>query len=169
MSEEKISYSAGVLTLSDKGSRGDRQDTSGPGVKAMLEEAGFTVRCYEILPDRQAAISDRLRDWADTEGLDLIVTTGGTGVSPSDVTPEATRAVIDREVPGIAELMRQESLRITKRAALQRGVAGIRNQCLIINLPGSAKAARENLQAVLDLLPHALDKIKGGTKDCGAA
>jgi molybdenum cofactor synthesis domain-containing protein len=159
---------AGVLTLSDKGSRGERVDTSGPLLREMLTAAGFAVACARILPDVQAQIADCLRLWADTEGLDLVVTTGGTGLTPSDVTPEATRTVIEREVPGMAEAMRQASLLKTSRAMLSRGVVGTRGRCLIINLPGSARAAKENLEVLLPVLEHALAKLQGDPDDCGA-
>jgi molybdenum cofactor synthesis domain-containing protein len=160
-------YKCGVLTVSDKGARGEREDTSGPNLQEMLAAAHFSVTAYEIVPDREELIAGTIMAWVDTKGIDLIVTTGGTGVSPSDVTPEATKKVIDREVPGIAEAMRLASLQKTSMAMLSRAVAGIRKESLIINLPGSKKAAAENLAAVLSALPHALDKIKGGTADCG--
>lgn len=160
-------YTCAVLTVSDKGSEGKREDTSGARLKEILGENGFEVLAYEIVPDREEVISDRLIDWVDRQKIDLIVTTGGTGVDPKDVTPEATRAVIDREVPGLSEAMRQASLQITPHAALSRGISGIRRQSLIINLPGSAKASRENLAVILPALPHALFKIKGGKGDCG--
>jgi len=160
-------YTCGVLTISDKGSIGQRQDTSGPGLQKMLAEAGFILTESTIVPDREEAIRDVFINWVDVKNIDLVVSTGGTGVSPTDVTPEATRKILHREIPGIGEMMRQESYRITKNAMLSRGIAGIRCQSLIINLPGSAKAARENLAVVLDVLNHALYKIKGGTKDCG--
>lgn len=160
-------YTCGILTISDKGSRGERQDTSGEQLKSQLTGAGFSLAAYLIIPDEQQVISTTLRQWVDQKKIDLIITTGGTGVSPSDVTPEATRAVITREVPGISEAMRQASLLITPRAILSRGIAGIREESLIINLPGSEKAARENLETVLSALRHAVYKIKGGLADCG--
>jgi molybdenum cofactor synthesis domain-containing protein len=158
----------GVLTLSDKGSRGEREDTSGPLLQEMLRARGFTLVLARIIPDQQPLIEQTLVQWVDEEGLDLIVTTGGTGVSPSDRTPEATRAVIDREVPGLAEAMRQASLQKTIQAVWSRGIAGIRGHCLILNLPGSKKAAGENLEAVLPALEHGLYKLKGGDADCGS-
>lgn len=157
----------GVLTISDKGSRGERQDTSGENLKKMLSENGFSVVAYDIVPDETSAISKVLSEWVDERHIDLIVTTGGTGVDPKDVTPEATRSVIDREVPGISEAMRQASFRITPHAVLSRGISGTRKQSLIINLPGSEKAAEENLETVLAALPHAVYKIKGGKDECG--
>ena len=162
------SYTGGILTISDKGSRGEREDTSGPQLREMLNEQGYSVVAYAVVPDEVAIIEETLRDWADELKIDLILSTGGTGVSPSDLTPEATRAVLDREIPGIGEAMRLASLQKTPNAILSRGIAGIRKQSLIINLPGSKKAARENLEAVLPALQHAIYKIKGGTKDCGS-
>jgi len=160
-------YCCGVLTLSDKGAAGLREDTSGPAIRAMLEQAGFCVDEYRVIADEFDLICTTLRQWADRGGLHLIVTTGGTGVSPRDVTPEATAAVCQRMVPGIGERMRAASMAITPHAMLSRGVSGIRKQCLIVNLPGSQKAATENLEAVLPALPHAIDKILGSEADCG--
>ncbi|MHB8223080.1 MAG: MogA/MoaB family molybdenum cofactor biosynthesis protein [Desulfurivibrionaceae bacterium] len=162
------SYTGGILTISDKGSRGEREDTSGPQLRKMLDEQGYSVVAYAVVPDEVAIIEETLRAWADEKKIDLILSTGGTGVSPSDLTPEATRAVLDREIPGIGEAMRLASLQKTPNAILSRGIAGIRKQSLIINLPGSKKAARENLEAVLPALQHGIYKIKGGTKDCGS-
>jgi len=162
------SYTGGILTISDKGSRGEREDTSGPQLQAMLGEQGFSVVAYAIVPDEVAIIQETLRAWADEKKIDLILSTGGTGVSPRDLTPEATRAVLDREIPGIGEAMRHASLQKTPNAILSRGIAGIRKESLIINLPGSKKAARENLEVVLLALQHAIYKIKGGSKDCGS-
>jgi molybdenum cofactor synthesis domain-containing protein len=160
-------YRCGVLTLSDKGSRGEREDTSGPQLQEMLRAEGFEVDVYEVIPDQQELIEQTLIQWVDEKHLDLIVTTGGTGVSPRDRTPEATRAVIAMEIPGLSEAMRQASLRKTMQAVWSRGIAGIRKGCLILNVPGSRKAARENLEAVLPALQHGLDKLKGGDADCG--
>lgn len=161
------SYTCGVLTLSDKASCGQRQDSSGPLLQEILSKQGFTVQAYAIIPDVEESIVATLIAWVDEQHLDLILTTGGTGVSPSDRTPEATRQVIEREVPGLAEAMRSASLRETVQAVWSRGIAGIRGQSLIINLPGSAKAARANLESVLPALSHGLEKLKGGTADCG--
>lgn len=158
---------AAVLTISDRGSRGERQDESGPAVQEMLRQVGFTIACYEVLPDERPLIQQRLQSLADESHLDLVVTTGGTGLTPRDVTPEATLAVIDREIPGIAEAMRFSSLAKTPHAMLSRAVAGIRGRTLIINLPGSLRGARENLQVVLPALGHALEKIKGDPSECG--
>ena len=161
-------YTCAVLTLSDKGARGEREDTSGPMLQGLLTEQGFHVKAYQLLPDQQLLIEALLIKWVDEKGIDLIVTTGGTGVSPDDRTPEATRRIIEQEVPGIAEAMRLAGLAKTKQAVWSRGIAGIRKQSLIINLPGSEKGARESIEAVLPALAHGLDKIKGGTADCGA-
>ncbi|WP_417914771.1 MogA/MoaB family molybdenum cofactor biosynthesis protein [Candidatus Electronema sp. JM] len=159
--------SCGILTLSDKGARGERQDTSGPLLHELLNAQGFFVTAYEILPDQEELIAAKLTVWADELRLDLIVTTGGTGVSPSDRTPEATRRVIEREIPGLGEAMRAASLQKTPQAVWSRGIAGLRGQTLIINLPGSAKAAKENLETVLPALAHGIEKIQGSTTDCG--
>lgn len=154
-----MKYTAAVITVSDMGSRGLRQDTSGPAVRAMLEEAGFSVAHTAILPDEMEQISAELRDCADRRRIDLIVTTGGTGLSPRDVTPEATRAVLEREIPAIPVAMWVEGLKVTPRAMLSRAVAGIRGSSLLLNLPGSEKAARENLAAVIEALEHGLHMI----------
>jgi molybdopterin adenylyltransferase len=159
-------YRAAILTISTKGAAGQRDDTAGPAVAAALKSAGFSVAVADILPDDQAAITARLVDLADNQGLDLIVTAGGTGLSPSDVTPEATRAVLHREVPGMAEAMRAASLQKTPHAMISRALAGSRHKTLIVNLPGSQKGALENLEVVLPALPHALDKLKGDPADC---
>lgn len=159
---------AGILTLSDKGSRGEREDVSGALIREMLESAGITLAAYEIIPDEADIISAKLRDWSDGEGLNLIVTTGGTGLSPRDVTPEATLAVIEKRVPGMEEAMRAESLKKTPHAMISRAVAGIRGRTLIVNLPGSPKAVRENLAVILPALPHALSKLAGDMNDCGS-
>lgn len=156
-----MGYSAAVITVSDLGSRGQRVDTSGPAVRSMLEQAGYTVVRTAIVPDEQNDISDILRACADETHADLIVTTGGTGLSPRDVTPEATLAVIEREIRAIPVAMWVESLKVTPRAMLSRAVAGTRGSSLILNLPGSEKAARENLGAVLPALEHALHMIAG--------
>ena len=154
-----MKYTVAVITVSDMGSRGLRQDTSGPAVRAMLEEAGFSVVHTAILPDEMEQISAELRDCADRRRIDLIVTTGGTGLSPRDVTPEATRAVLEREIPAIPVAMWVEGLKVTPRAMLSRAVAGIRGSSLLLNLPGSEKAARENLAAVIGALEHGLHMI----------
>ena len=167
MSDSPRPFRCGVLTLSDKGARGEREDTSGPCIQEMLRAAGYEIALYGLLPDTQGLIEETLIAWVDDQGLDLIVTTGGTGVSPSDRTPEATRAVVEREVPGLGEAMRMASLQKTVQAVWSRGIAGIRKGCLILNLPGSRKAAEENLNAVLPALVHGLEKLKGSEVDCG--
>jgi molybdenum cofactor synthesis domain-containing protein len=158
---------AAILTISDKGFKGEREDQSGPMLREILGKAGFSIAKVEILPDDQQLLEQQLRHLADESCLDLVVTTGGTGVSPQDVTPDATLAVIDRQVPGMAEAMRANSLAKTPHAMLSRGVAGVRGQTLIINLPGSIKGARENMEVLLPALEHALDKIQGDPSDCG--
>ena len=153
-----------VLTLSDKGAEGHREDLSGPMIGEMLKGIGAEVKYYGILPDEKGIIEERLREYS--EKVDLILTTGGTGLSPRDVTPEATREVIEREIPGIAEAMRVEGLKKTPRSMLSRAVAGVRGKALIINLPGSPKAVQESLGVILDVLPHAIEKIKGSQSNC---
>ncbi|OAQ21344.1 MogA/MoaB family molybdenum cofactor biosynthesis protein [Thermosulfurimonas dismutans] len=157
---------AGVLTISDKGSRGEREDLSGKLLIEMLSSAGFEVSRYRIVPDEYEDILVTLIDWADREGLDLILTTGGTGLSPRDVTPEATRAAIEREVPGIAEAIRIGGLKYTPHAMLSRGLAGVRKETLIINLPGSPKAVEEAWEIIAPILKHAIEKVKGSEAEC---
>jgi|SRR5208283_1519498 len=152
-----------VLTLSDKGSKGERVDESGPAIVEMLGGLGV-VKYFDILPDERDLIRERLLQYVDK--VDLILTTGGTGLSPRDVTPEATSDVIEREVPGIAEAMRMEGLKKTPRSMLSRAVAGVKGKTMIINLPGSPAAVRENLEVILHVLPHAIEKIKGSAEDC---
>ena len=163
------SRAAAVITVSDKGFRGEREDKSGPALVKMLEAAGYTVTRTAMVPDEDAAIRAELVRCADEERVALVLTTGGTGFSPRDVTPEATLAVVEREVRGIPEAMRWASLQITPRGCLSRAAAGIRGRTLIVNLPGSEKAARENLQAVLPALGHGLDMLHSeGSADCAA-
>lgn len=157
-----MNYQAAVITVSDKGSVGERVDTSGPAIREMLEGAGYQVVYTSIIPDDKLKIGQELVRCADELRCDLVLTTGGTGLSARDVTPEATRAVLHREIPAIPQTMLYASLAITPRAMLSRATAGTRGQCLIINLPGSEKAARENLGAVLDTLDHALKMMAGG-------
>lgn len=165
-----MNYTAAVITVSDKGSRGERTDTSGPAVRRLLEDAGYQVAYTSIIPDELEIIKAELVKCADQLGIALTVTTGGTGFSPRDVTPEATLAVAERAVPGIPEAMRFESMKVTSRACLSRSAAGIRGRTLIVNLPGSEKAARENLSAVLDPIGHGLDMLcSAGSADCAAA
>jgi len=156
----------GVLTLSDKGSRGEREDKSGQVIKEMVQAIEGDVVKYEVIPDEYELIVKTLTSWCDEEKLDLILTTGGTGLSPRDVTPEATRAVITREVPGIPEAMRMASLAKTNRAMLTRAVAGTRGGTLIINLPGSPKGVRENLEVALPVIPHALEILQARGGEC---
>lgn len=158
-------FSIGILTLSDKGARGEREDESGRVLAEMVAALG-EVRRYEIIADEEELIVKRLVDWCDAEKLDLILTTGGTGLTPRDVTPQATARVLDYEVPGMAEAMRAASLVKTPHAMLSRALAGVRRRTLIVNLPGSPKGVRENFEVVLPALPHALAKLKGDPSDC---
>ena len=155
----------GILTVSDKGARSEREDRSGPAVREMMEAAGAEIVRAKIVPDEQDEIRAALIQWSD-EGLDLILTTGGTGFSPRDWTPEATKAVIDRETPGIPEAMRSAGQKKTPTAMLSRAAAGIRKSTLIVNLPGSEKAVRESLEAILPALPHGLEILKGAASEC---
>lgn len=161
-----MAYQAGVITVSDRSFWGQREDASGPVVAAQLEEAGYQVVHTAIVQDERWQIETELKHCADDLDLALVITTGGTGFAPRDVTPEATEAVCQRMTPGIAEAMRAESAKITPRAMLSRATAGIRKKTLIVNLPGSPKAARENLAAVLGSLGHGLDMLRGGQADC---
>ena len=156
---------AGVLTISDKASRGERTDTSGVAIGELLATIDATVERSAVVPDERPQIAETLRAWADSDELDIIITTGGTGLGPRDVTPEATAEVIERPVPGLGELMRAVGLKHTPMAALSRGVVGVRGRCLILNLPGSEKGVRQNLSAVLDLLPHAVELLRGRVGD----
>ncbi len=158
-------FKIGVLTLSDKGSRGEREDVSGTVVRDLVKSLGSVVR-YQVIPDDAETIELTLCRWADEVGLDLILTTGGTGLTARDVTPQATARILDYEIPGMAEAMRAESLKKTPHAMLSRALAGVRSSSLIVNLPGSPKAAKENLEVLLSALPHALGKLKGDTSDC---
>ena len=161
-------YRVGIITASDKGSRGEREDLSARVIREEVTKIGGEVLEYAIVPDEEEQIKNKLIEFTDNKGLVLILTTGGTGFSSRDVTPEATLAVVDRLVPGIPELMRAESFKITPRAVLSRAAAGIRKQTLIINLPGSPKAVRENLGWILPALPHGLDILKGTASECGS-
>ena len=152
--------SVGILTVSDRSARGERADESGPLLRQMAQRRGWTVEREGIVPDDAAVIKATLMDWADQARLDLILTTGGTGFAPRDVTPEATRAVIEREAPGLAEAMRAASLAKTPHAMLSRAVCGIRGRTLVINLPGSPRAARENLETILPAIPHAIALLR---------
>lgn len=155
----------GILTISDTASRGGREDLSGLAIRELVASIGAEVADYRIVPDEAAEISSTLREWADDQGLDLILTTGGTGLSPRDVTPEATREILTREIPGIAEAMRLQGLKHTPRAMLSRAVAGTRGRTLVVNLPGSPKGVRESLGAILGILPHALEILQARPTD----
>ena len=159
---------AAILTLSDKGSRGEREDRSGPALEAWLAERGVTVLHAEVAPDELDIIFVKLEGWADSGAFDLILTTGGTGVSPRDVTPDATRKIVEREIPGFGEVMRRTSMEKTPHAMISRAIAGIRGRTLIINLPGSPGGAVENLAAVWPAVPHAVAKLQGDNSDCVA-
>ena len=159
-------YRAAVVTVSDRSFRGERPDAGGPLVAEILKNAGYEIACTEIVPDEQAQIEAALCRIADSGSVELLVTTGGTGFAPRDITPEATVAVCDRMTPGIPEAMRYASMQITSRAMLSRAQAGIRKGTLIINLPGSPKAAKENLEAVLGAVSHGLEMLSGRPADC---
>ena len=162
-----MSYTAAVITVSDKGFRGEREDTSGPAVAALAEAHGLRVVYRSIVPDERADIKAELIRCADEKNISLVLTTGGTGFSPRDITPEATLAVVERETRGIPEAMRAASMKITPRGCLSRSAAGIRGGTLIVNLPGSEKAAKENLLAVIDALTHGLDMLaSSGSANC---
>lgn len=156
-----------VVTISDSASRGEREDLSGPAVKEELERVGCEVLAVQIVPDELQIIRDHLLEHSQSSEIDLIVTTGGTGLAPRDVTPEATLTVIEKSVPGLAELMRIEGIKSNPRAALSRAVVGVRNKTLIINLPGSVKGVRESLGALAKVLGHALEVVSGNTIRCG--
>ncbi len=162
-------FTAGILTISDRGSRGERQDKSGQAIREILSSIDARITDYDIVPDEKELIVEKLVKWADEDNLDVVVTTGGTGLTPRDVTPEATLAVVDRIVPGFAEAMRAESLKKTPHAMLSRAVVGTRGKCLIINLPGSPKAVRECLEVILPALPHAVETLKGEAGECGTS
>ena len=156
----------GILTASDSAYRGERTDESGPLIASVLEKAGAEIVHQKVLPDEEAALALEMKYMADMLGADVVLTTGGTGLSPRDRTPEATRAVIDREVPGIAEALRAAGMSKTPHAMLSRGVAGIRGSTLIVNLPGSPRAVHEQLEVLLPALPHAVEILQGKAVDC---
>ncbi len=158
-------YTAAVVTVSDRASKGEREDASGPALRELLASRGYDVVYTRVVPDEQDVIERVLADCAASD-VALVLTTGGTGFSPRDVTPEATMAVCERMAPGIPEAMRAASMLVTPRACLSREAAGIRGRTLIVNLPGSPKAARENIEAVIDAIAHGLRILRGGTADC---
>lgn len=157
----------GILTISDKGSKGEREDLSGKVIGEVVKEIKGEVKYYQIIPDEKNIIQKELIKAVDKLHLDLILTTGGTGLAKRDVTPDATLEVIEKEVPGISEIIRSESFKKTDRAILSRGVAGIRKESLIINLPGSPKGVRESLETILEALPHGIEILKGQATECG--
>jgi molybdopterin adenylyltransferase len=161
-------FTIGILTISDKGSRGERQDKSGEVIREVVSGMDVSIANYDMVPDEKNLIIEKLVNWADDDNLDVVITTGGTGLTPRDVTPEATLAVVDKIVPGFAEAMRAESLKKTPHAMLSRSIAGTRGKCLIVNLPGSPKAVRECLEVILPALPHAVETLKGQAGECGA-
>jgi molybdopterin adenylyltransferase len=158
---------AKILVLSDGAHRREREDRTGPATRDLLEGEGWSVKAIEILPDDEAHIKERLAAWTDADDCDVVFTAGGTGVGPRDVTPESTRAVIEKEIPGLAELMRNEGFKKTRQAVLSRAIVGVRKGKLIVNLPGSVRGARESLGFILDLLPHAIDLVQGRTEHPG--
>ena len=158
----------GIITVSDKGSRGEREDLSGGVIKELMEGIGAVAQQYDIIPDEAPLIAAKLTEWADSAALDVIVTTGGTGLAERDVTPDATRTILEREIPGFGEMMRLETLKHTPMAILSRATAGTRGRTLIINLPGSPKAVRECLGAVLSVIPHAVEIITGAVTEHAA-
>jgi molybdopterin adenylyltransferase len=163
---DPIAFRVAILTISDRGSKGEREDSSGPLIRDMVSNLPGEVIHYEIIPDEKKIIAQALKRGADELKADLILTTGGTGLSPRDVTPDATLTVIEKEVPGFSEAMRAESLKKTPHAMISRALCGIRGATLIVNLPGSPKSVKENLSVILPALPHALSKLKGDPSEC---
>ena len=162
-----MTFKVVILTISDRGSKGEREDSSGPLIQEMVRDLPSEVIYYEIIPDEKEKIVDALKKSVDQLKADLILTTGGTGLSPRDVTPDATLEVIQKEVPGFSEAMRAESLKKTPHAMISRAIVGVRGSSLIVNLPGSPKSVKENLSVILPALPHALSKLKGDPSECG--
>lgn len=162
----KTEITAGILTISDKGSKGEREDLSGNVIKEILEKAGYTIAEYKIIPDEKEEIITELKTMADELSVNLVITTGGTGFSKRDITPEATKDVIERETPGISEAIRLNSLSITPKGMLSRGASGIRKNTLIINLPGSPKAVKESLEYIISPLEHGMDILLGEASEC---
>jgi molybdenum cofactor synthesis domain-containing protein len=160
--------SAGVITVSDRGARGEREDISGKEITSILSVIPAEVKAYCIIPDEKEAIKEAITKFVDEKRLDLVITTGGTGVSPRDVTPDATLEVIEKQIPGMAEAMRLESAKKTPHAMISRAVAGIRKESIIINLPGSPRGVKENLSVLVPALKHAIDKVKGDPSDCAS-
>ncbi|HHY78274.1 MAG TPA: MogA/MoaB family molybdenum cofactor biosynthesis protein [Clostridiales bacterium] len=163
---DEFTFNVGIITVSDKGSRGERTDESGPVIEELLKPAGGIIKKYIIVPDEKEEIKKAMIEMSDMMKLDVVLTSGGTGFSPRDVTPEATLEVIEKNVPGIPEAMRAESLKITPKAMLSRAVAGIRNRTLIINLPGSPKGVRESLNVILPALKHGIEILRGEASEC---
>ena len=161
MTDSKQEFSFAVLTSSDAGAKGEREDTSGDAVVEMMTGCGFRLVHRDIVPDEADLLAERLKTWSDGGDVDVIVTTGGTGLGPRDVTPQATASVVEFQVPGIAEAMRTETMKITSMAMLSRSVVGVRNGCLIVNLPGSPKGVRETLEVALKALTHGLEMLQG--------
>lgn len=163
---DEVKYTAGIITASDKGFAGEREDKSGQVIMEILQKAGYSIVRYIVLPDDENRLKDEMINMSDRLGIDLIVTTGGTGLSQRDVTPEATKAVIQKEAQGISEAIRQNSLKVTPKAMLSRGISGIRGKSLIINLPGSPKAVRESLEFIIEPLAHGLEILSGRATEC---